>query len=470
MEVEEQRTPERPRVNFGGRSGKKDFTKQSKIIIGNVYKLFKNLADDPQARDNLNFSQVLKLTSKACGVSEKSIQRIKKKLIVADENEEEVVFDTPRKTYKREKKCTEMDDFNKEVVRKAVLVYYQRGEFPTLRKIKADLMEKINYSGSLVSVLRLLKSLGFRYRKCNDGRKFLMERQDIAASRAIFLRKMHDERLHGTRPIVYLDETWVCQNHTKQYIWQDSKNNGGLKVPTGRGTRLIISHAGSASTGFIPDAKLVFRGGKKSGHSDYHTEMNGALFKDWFKNNLLCRLEEGSIIVMDNASYHSTLKEKIPTSKWRKNEIVQWLQRKGIQHDPIVTRAELLSMPQIKLAEKIYELDVLANEMGHEVVRLPPYHCHYNPIELIWAQVKRDIASKNKTFKIADVEQLANEALDNITVEDWANCVRHAEKLQEEDFEKQCATDTIIEPFIVNLAESSDDSWDTGAEPSSEDE
>lgn len=36
-------------------------------------------------------------------------------------------------------------------------------------------------------------------------------------------------------------------------------------------------------------------------------------------------------------------------------------------------------------AKKIYAIDQLAYERRHEVIRLPPYHCQYNPIELIWA-------------------------------------------------------------------------------------
>ena len=35
-----------------------------------------------------------------------------------------------------------------------------------------------------------------------------------------------------------------------------------------------------------------------------------------------------------------------------------------------------------------YEIDKMADEFGHSVVRLPPYHCEFNPIELIWAQVR----------------------------------------------------------------------------------
>ncbi|GBP00310.1 hypothetical protein EVAR_102320_1 [Eumeta japonica] len=35
-----------------------------------------------------------------------------------------------------------------------------------------------------------------------------------------------------------------------------------------------------------------------------------------------------------------------------------------------------------------YALDEMAKEKGHQVLRLPPYHCQYNAIELIWAQIK----------------------------------------------------------------------------------
>ena len=54
--------------------------------------------------------------------------------------------------------------------------------------------------------------------------------------------------------------------------------------------------------------------------------------------------------------------------------------------------------PRVKLIapfknqQKQYELDRIANEMGHGGIRLSPYHCQYNPIELIWAKVKGEVA------------------------------------------------------------------------------
>jgi hypothetical protein len=113
--------------------------------------------------------------------------------------------------------------------------------------------------------------------------------------------------------------------------------------------------------------------------------------------------------------------------------------------------------------EKKYELDKLALEIGHEVIRLPPYHYQYNLIELIWAQVKYQIAKNNTTFKIVDIERLTNEALDSVTQQDWEKCVRHAEALQDQNNEKEIMSDSVLEPIIMTFLpddsdwESSDD-------------
>jgi hypothetical protein len=72
----------------------------------------------------------------------------------------------------------------------------------------------------------------------------------------------------------------------------------------------------------------------------------------------------------------------------------------------------------------------------------------------VWAQVKREVAKKNKTFAMAEVGRLTNEELDRATQEDWAPCVRHAEKPQKEDFAKEIGQDEILEPIVINLEDS----------------
>jgi len=43
-----------------------------------------------------------------------------------------------------------------------------------------------------------------------------------------------------TRPVIYLDETWVNQNHSRNHILQNDMDSEGFKVPTGKGGRLIV--------------------------------------------------------------------------------------------------------------------------------------------------------------------------------------------------------------------------------------
>jgi len=128
------------------------------------------------------------------------------------------------------------------------------------------------------------------------------------------------------------------------------------------------------------------------------------------------------------------------------------LTKKNIKFSPLETLAELkMRVKALIPTEKKYELDQLAIEMGHEVVRLPPYHCQYNPIELIWAQVKCQVAKNNTTFKMCDIERLTYEALDSVTQQDWEKCVRHAEELPDKDNEKEIMKDTMLEPIIMTL-------------------
>ncbi|XP_060882122.1 uncharacterized protein LOC132953799 [Metopolophium dirhodum] len=415
-----------------------------------------------QNLDGNFFKKTQDVTAEACGISKRTIQRICLEARKTEEIEEAPgpSFVSPRKSYKRAKYVSEVDDFDGDIVRRTVHEFYDKGEYPTAQLILNSVKKKNDYPGSLRSMQRLLKNLKFSYKKCSDGRKFLMERNDIVSLRCTFLRKMYTLRVNNdTRPIVYLDETWVNQNHSRTIAWQNETNSIGLKIPTGKGGRLIVVHAGCSKYGFIQNSKLVFR--SNTGNStDYHNQMNSDVFKSWFIT-MLNNLEEPSIIVMDNASYHSTLVDNFPKCNARKSDVQDWLTKKNITFSPLETLAELKQRVKLLIPiEKKYELDELALKMGHEVIRLPPYHCQYNPIELIWAQVKNKVATKNNTFKMVDIEKLTHEALDSITQNDWEKCVKHAESIQDKDYDKEILRDSLLEPIILTILPDDSD-WDS---------
>jgi hypothetical protein len=55
-------------------------------------------------------------------------------------------------------------------------------------------------------------------------------------------------------------------------------------------------------------------------------------------------MEEPSLIIMDNASYHSTLEHKCRNGSWRKADIINWLTNNSIAFPQNVLKTELLAV------------------------------------------------------------------------------------------------------------------------------
>lgn len=155
---------------------------------------------------------------------------------------------------------------------------------------------------------------------------------------------------------------------------------------------------------------------------------------------------------MDNASYHSRRLARLPTCAWRKAEIVDWLESKNIDHNPNMIKRQLLEIARLhKSAYNKYVVDEMARERGITVLRLPPYHCELNPIELIWAQLKGYVARHNTTFKLNDVKVLLQEAVESITANSWTKCIEHVLKEEQKMWDLDVHIDNTIEPIIITL-------------------
>ncbi|CAK1595957.1 unnamed protein product [Parnassius mnemosyne] len=132
---------------------------------------------------------------------------------------------------------------------------------------------------------------------------------------------------------------------------------------------------------------------------------------------MLPRLEPNAVVIIDNASYHSRRQEKIPVTSWKKPDIQEWISSKQISFEGKETKVQLLEKVKVKTLYQSHVVDEMAKAVGLEVLRLPPYHCKLNPIELVWANVMGYVALKNTTFKMADIKKLLQEALGKISAE-----------------------------------------------------
>ena len=107
--------------------------------------------------------------------------------------------------------------------------------------------------------------------------------------------------------------------------------------------------------------------------------------------------------------------------------------------------------------ERTYEIDKIAKDFGHCVIRLPPYHCEFNPIELIWAQVKDFVRKRNTKFNIGHLLQVFQDGVNSITAERWRDACGKAEKTEKFYWERDQLTDRITNQFSINLEVESDE-------------
>ena len=69
--------------------------------------------------------------------------------------------------------------------------------------------------------------------------------------------------------------------------------------------------------------------------------MYGDSYEQYFANSLCTNVPQGSLIVIDNARYHSRNDETYPVSKWKKQQYIVWLKSKDIAVPKKILRAEL---------------------------------------------------------------------------------------------------------------------------------
>ncbi|KAG5880079.1 hypothetical protein JTB14_011582 [Gonioctena quinquepunctata] len=176
--------------------------------------------------------------------------------------------------------------------------------------------------------MRLLSDIGFVYGKRGRWKE------------RILLPGESNQGIKGKNVnLIYTDESWTNIGASVKKEWKVTtiKNPRdafvkrlitGLKAPTQRGPRFVLLHAGTEE-GFVDGAELTFL--PKKGAEDYHDEIDGDLYEDWFERTLIPSLpkDKENVVVLDNASYHSR-KFDFPKKAWNKAQIQAWLIEKGI--------------------------------------------------------------------------------------------------------------------------------------------
>ena len=107
--------------------------------------------------------------------------------------------------------------------------------------------------------------------------------------------------------------------------------------------------------------------------------------------------------------------------------------------------------------------DEMAKAAGHQVVRLPPYHCELNPIEMAWSQVKHYGKTHNREFTLDALEHLVNEGFAQVTPERWTSLIKHTQEKVEDVY---FTADRLhnwkqVQEFVIHVEADNDESDDS---------
>ena len=320
-----------------------------------------------------------------------------------------------------------IDSSHEEAVRGFIRYANQNGQYITLSAISDFIREReagIEFHSATLA--RTLDRWGFDFGKGKRS-QHLKEKDEVVACRRRYLRRMRYNRDPQGDPIqseIYLDESYVNKNHSNDFIWYSDDEGPWVQKPTGKGERLIIINAMSCR-GWVKGAKLVFQAKRKTG--DYHGQMNAQLFQKWLAEKLLPNIPAHSLIIMDNASYHNTLSAASPpTPTCAKEKIWTWLMDNKIPCGKDCLKAELVELLKKIAPVPIYEVDEMARQYGHEIIRTPPYHPELQPIEKCWGVVKNHIA-RNCDFTLANLKSQLEEGFAKVTP---STCVKIIKKIK----------------------------------------
>lgn len=308
----------------------------------------------------------------------------------------------------------------------------KNGHQVTVDSIRKQLNIESESEVPFTKVWRSLIRWGFEFGKGVRSAQ-LKESTRVIVQRRQYLRvKLENRNPDGStiRPEVYLDESYINKNHSKDSSWFSVEDDNIICKPTGKGDRLIIINA-ITNDGWVPGAKHVFKAKKKT--TDYHSSMNWKVFSEWFQECLLPNIPENSIIIMDNAKYHNVLSEE--TFPQKKHSILQlryWLYNNRIPTTEDMLKEELYQLCLEIAPKPTYALDAIASEKGHTILRTPPYHPELQPIETCWGVVKNHVA-KHNDFTMGKLLELLEDGFRKVCSHTVQSIIKKVQKT-EDDF------------------------------------
>ena len=145
-----------------------------------MYNVSEFMALEKKAGRSILRMNVVDRVAKACQLSTSTVANIRR------EGKTGGLFKTPQKRYTTDRKQINVDDFDRQAIRRMVHRFYERHEYPTLQSLLDELKARQLFKGGKSTLHKLLREMGFRYRK-HENRRYIYEQPDIIQQRHAYL-------------------------------------------------------------------------------------------------------------------------------------------------------------------------------------------------------------------------------------------------------------------------------------------
>ncbi|XP_030034092.2 uncharacterized protein LOC115450236 [Manduca sexta] len=401
------------------------------------------------------------MVAEATGVSARTVMRIVSEGKVSLHNTGQVTFACPPKARERKKKIN-IDDAGMGAIRQKIHHFYTVDKtIPSIGRLNAALKKDGTINCGTTYLRELLHKMGYSFKKYESNkykRPILVEKPIIGERRVTYLRAIRQYRYQNRR-IYFLDETSVHCSHNNSKCWQ-SQSEPKMFEELSKGRRLIIVHCGSRE-GLVDGALMICRSDIKTGE---HGDMTAANFYNWVDKQLKEKLAPNSVIVMNNAPYHSEQIEKKPTISSVKSSIQDWLREHNVDFNPEMTKPELLGLINRNQSGKTYKVDEMLKAAGHIVLRLPPHHPDLNPMQRVWAEVKQNLSTNFPHSTMEEKITILTKLFAEFPADKWRLCNDHVQVVENMYWDNDVNFDNVIDELIIKQENESDSGEGEGSE------
>lgn len=355
-----------------------------------------------------------------------------------------------------------------------------QGHYHSLTTLCATILERVNSVVCKTMLRRWLKQGGYGFEHKNYIGSLPPELKNALIRRFIYLlaKHRHDE-IQGKTVLVFMDESYIHSSHNAKKAWMliNSPKGHDVNGTDGKGKRLMILHAMSRF-GLLADcddedvnnnltetfhtcAVVFTEVGVHNG--DYHANFDGEKFIAWLTYRLLPTFKKmfpskKMVLVLDNASYHSPPgRNTYQPSKMNAGHCISFFEARVSGHNGTITVPTGAGRVDMTLAQfsksgrsgasvqkkKAAVRDYLKRHPGtstsltedtmkqhnYELLFTPPYVPDLQPIEMLWARVKGDVA-RHATLKRkpAEAQAQTEAAFARVTANDCAALIDHIHK------------------------------------------